>query len=204
MLKVLTARVPMILHPCQTLNNQISICTSCSLNQSPYNPGLPTLGLGFLNPLLMIVGEAPGEKESEAGRPFVGRSGQLLQKLLQQANISLTDLYVTNTVKHRPPLNRDPTPDEINACKTFLFEEIEIVKPKLILCTGKISSYTLANAAGFRLPTSGLRGLKFLYKDIPVRLTWHPAYVMRNILREPELLQDIIAAHSEAKHVNFS
>lgn len=180
------------LHPCsEELTKDIHACTRCPLNQSPYNPGLPTIGIGSLFPKLMIIGEAPGAAEAQEGRPFIGKSGQLLQTVLKSLNISLEDIYVTNIVKHRPPENRDPTVSELAECLPWFLQELDQVQPKAILCTGKISAKVVSSLAGIQLPASGLRGTVFKYNNIPVLITWHPAYVLRNQTKYNDLVSDV-------------
>jgi uracil-DNA glycosylase len=183
----------------QKLNQQIASCTLCPLNQKPYNPGLSVPGFGSLDPKLMIIGEGPGYWESQKGRPFVGPAGTILQELIMKAKIPLGDLFITNVVKHRPPDNRNPKLYERNLCHDrYLYKQIEIVQPKVIICIGKIAAYTLAAAMVTTLPSSGLRGKTFYYELLPVYITWHSAYVMRNPNKKPELLEDLTLAYNKA------
>jgi len=135
-------------------------------------------GIGDPKADLMVIGEAPGAKEDEIGEPFVGRAGQLLTKILQAIGFEREDVYITNILKSRPTDNRDPKPEEIALHIPFLWKQIALIKPKVILCAGKVSGTTLLNR-----PTSlkELRseGFQDLH-GIPVRVTYHPAALLRN------------------------
>lgn len=135
-------------------------------------------GIGDPKADLMVIGEAPGAKEDEIGEPFVGRAGQLLTKILQAIGFEREDVYITNILKSRPTDNRDPKPDEIALHIPFLWKQIALIKPKVILCAGKVSGTTLLNR-----PTSlkelRAEGFQDLH-GIPVRVTYHPAALLRN------------------------
>lgn len=183
----------------QTLLEKTNACEACPLNQAPYDPGLAVPGFGALDAKIMIAGEAPGRVESETGKPFVGPSGKVLQECIIEAGIPLQDLYVLNTVKHRPPQNRDPSSVERGICmEKFFVHQVTLVAPKLILCVGRVPAMGIAELAGVTLPSSGLRGTRFVYKDIPVHITWHPAYIMRNRTKRPDLVQDLVKAYAYA------
>ena len=140
----------------------------------------------------MIVGEAPGADEARLGIPFVGTSGALLREVMHAVGLNLSNTYLTNAVKHRPPGNRNPSEEESLACvENFLVKEIELLKPKLILCTGRISASAMLRLAGLAVPNSSLRGLKFRYNGTPVLVTWHPAYICRQPEKKPELISDL-------------
>lgn len=120
-------------------------------------------GYGPPEPLIMVVGEAPGASEDRAGMPFVGQSGTLLRAVLGEVGLSSREVYYTNAVRCRPPENRDPTPDELDACQHWLLREIETVRPQAVLCVGRVAE----------------RQLQYVDVGVPVFSTWHPAYVMR-------------------------
>ena len=125
----------------------------------------------------MFIGEAPGTTESNCGRPFSGAAGEILQDLLVDINFPL-DIYITNVVKHQPPGNRKPKLDEMLICgNEFLLREIEIVKPKLIICLGRTSAEFLLLAIQ-EARTGTLRGHQFVFDDIPVFCTWHPSFYL--------------------------
>lgn len=173
------------------LNKEITSCTACPLNENNCGKGKPTLGVGYPNPKNMLLGEAPGEKESQVGKPFVGKSGQLLQSCLRELDIKMGEIYVTNAVKHRPPKNRDPTVAEIVACSKHLVKEINIVKPKQIICLGRKPTQALHVIQGIKLPKGSLRNYKFEYQEITCVSIWHPAYICRNMNKKSLFLQDL-------------
>ncbi len=148
-------------------------CHLCPLAQSRKNP---VFGEGSKNPILMIVGEAPGREEDIQGRPFVGRSGELLTKMLRAINLERQEVFITSVVKCRPPRNRTPKKEEIEACLTYLLKQIELLDPKLILCLGATAAHTLL---GTEEPLATLRGKFHQYNGIKVLVTYHPAYLLR-------------------------
>ncbi len=149
-------------------------CTKCPLSRSAKNPvpgeGSPTAGL-------MCVGEAPGAVEDETGRPFVGPAGQLLDKILAAIKLSRNDVYICNVLKHRPPGNRNPTPDEVEACSPYLLRQIELIAPKVIVAFGTFAAQTLLNTKD---AISRLRGKVHHYYGVPLVVTYHPAALLRN------------------------
>ncbi|MGC9153565.1 MAG: type-4 uracil-DNA glycosylase [Vulcanisaeta sp.] len=160
-------------------------CTKCKLS-STRRKVVP--GEGPLNAEIMIIGEAPGEKEDEEGRPFVGAAGQLLTKLLNNVGIKREDVFITNVVKCRPPNNRDPEPDEIDACRPYLVTQILMIKPKVIICLGRHSAREILKMAGYPERSvsniSNIRGRVFNVKigDITAKVlpTYHPAAALYN------------------------
>ncbi|NPB06264.1 MAG: uracil-DNA glycosylase [Aquificae bacterium] len=170
------------------LFEKLKSCTRCPLHESrtqvvpgdgnPYSP-------------VVFVGEAPGEEEDRQGKPFVGRAGQLLNRLIEEElGLKREDVYITNVCKCRPPGNRKPTREEIQACNPYLRKEIEIVKPKVICCLGATAG---EGVLGKSLKITKARGQVFTYPydpKIKVLLTFHPAYVLRNPSAEPVLRED--------------
>ncbi|MGC8852631.1 MAG: uracil-DNA glycosylase, partial [Hydrogenobacter sp.] len=139
----------------------------------------------------VFVGEAPGEEEDIQKKPFVGRAGRYLNEKLQEVGLRREDVYITNVVKSRPPGNRKPTKEEMISCIPYLRKEIEIIKPKLIVCLG---STALEGLLGKNLPITRYRGQIFDYpfdRNIKVFLTYHPAYVLRNPQADKEFTQDM-------------
>lgn len=194
----------------EKIKRKIANCSECTLNIPPYNSGNSVPGLGSPTPRLLLVGEAPGEQESRVGKPFVGRSGQqVLQPLLIEVGITLEDIFITNVQKHRPPNNRNPSEEEITSCLPFLFQQITVLKPQRILALGKIAAYALARNSA-QLPSYGLRGKTFTLhlhcRDIPVDITWHPSYILRNPDKRQELLNDIKVSFNKTKrsHNDYS
>lgn len=158
----------------EVLVKEIAACTKCPLYATALNP-VP--GEGNPNADFMCVGEAPGATEDELGRPFVGAAGQLLTKILAAINLSRDDVYICNVLKHRPPGNRNPAPDEVTACSPYLIRQIEIVKPKVILALGTFAAQTLLNT---KTPIGKLRGQVHQYYGVPLVVTYHPAALLRN------------------------
>ena len=149
-------------------------CTRCPLYSTAIN-GVP--GEGNPDADLMIVGEAPGATEDETGRPFVGAAGQLLTKIIGAINLSREDVFIANVLKHRPPGNRNPKPDEVVACSPYLLRQIELVKPKVILTLGTFAAQTLLET---KLAIGKLRGQVHQYHGVPLIVTYHPAALLRN------------------------
>lgn len=125
----------------------------------------------------VCVGEAPGANEDEQGVPFVGQAGQLLTKILAAINLSREDVFICNVLKHRPPGNRNPTPDEVAACSPYLVRQIELLKPKVIVALGTFAAQTLLQT---KEPIGKLRGRIHRYYGVPLIVTYHPAALLRN------------------------
>jgi len=136
-------------------------------------------GVGNQQAELMIIGEGPGQDEDIKGEPFVGRSGQLLDKMLAAIGIERSQIFITNIVKCRPPNNRDPHVDEVKACDYYLQAQIKQIKPKVILSVGRISAHSLLNTTE---PVGRLIQQIHLLpgSEVPVKVTYHPAYLLRN------------------------
>ena len=157
-----------------TLAGAIATCTRCPLHATATNP-VP--GQGNPNAELMIVGEAPGATEDEQGLAFVGAAGQLLTKILGAVNLTREDVFICNVLKHRPPGNRNPMPDEVTACSPFLVRQFELIRPKAILALGTFAAQTLLET---KLAISKLRGQLHRYHGVPLIVTYHPAALLRN------------------------
>jgi uracil-DNA glycosylase family 4 len=149
-------------------------CTRCPLYATATN-AVP--GEGSPQADVMIVGEAPGANEDATGRPFVGPAGQLLSKILAAVNLRREDVFICNVMKHRPPGNRNPTPDEVAACSPYLVRQIEVLKPKVILALGTFAAQTLLAT---KLSIGKLRGQVHRYHGVPLIVTYHPAALLRN------------------------
>ena len=152
----------------------VRTCTRCPLYATALNP-VP--GEGNPNADFMVVGEAPGATEDETGKPFVGRAGQLLTQILEAIQLKRDDVFICNVLKHRPPGNRNPEPDEVKACSPYLVRQIELIKPKVILALGTFSAQTLLDT---KTPIGKLRGQVHEYHGVPVVVTYHPAALLRN------------------------
>lgn len=149
-------------------------CTRCPLYETA-TKGVP--GEGNPKAKLVCVGEAPGAKEDETGRPFVGQAGQLLNKILAAIDLNREDVFICNVLKHRPPGNRNPRPEEVEACSPYLIRQLELIKPKVIVAFGTFAAQTLLNT---KTPIGQLRGLMHRYHGIPLVVTYHPAALLRN------------------------
>jgi DNA polymerase len=154
--------------------DMVAKCTRCSLYATAKNP-VP--GAGNPDADFMIVGEAPGANEDEQGVPFVGQAGQLLTKIIEAINLSRDDVFIANVLKHRPPGNRNPLPEEVTACSPYLVRQIELVRPKVILALGTFAAQTLLET---KLTIGKLRGQVHRYYGVPLIVTYHPAALLRN------------------------
>ncbi|MBQ9539540.1 MAG: uracil-DNA glycosylase [Treponema sp.] len=165
----------------QGIIEKISSCQNCRLCSSRTN-SVP--GEGVAHPVVLVVGEGPGEMEDKSGRPFVGPAGQLLDKMLAAINLSRTsNCYIANIVKCRPPKNRDPLPDESASCISYLEAQIHLLKPKIILAMGNIAAKKLLDTSN---GISHLRGNFYDYKGIPLTATYHPSALLHNVdLKRP-------------------
>ncbi|MBI3792761.1 MAG: uracil-DNA glycosylase [Gemmatimonadetes bacterium] len=152
----------------------VRACQACGLAKLARN-AVP--GEGNPNADFVLVGEAPGQSEDETGRPFVGAAGQLLTKIIEAIKLSRDDVYICNVIKHRPPNNRNPLPDEITACSPFLRRQIELLRPKVIVALGTFAAQTLLET---KTPIGKLRGLVHRYHGVPLVATYHPAALLRN------------------------
>jgi DNA polymerase len=152
----------------------VASCTRCPLYATATRP-VP--GEGNPRADLMVVGEAPGATEDEQGRPFVGAAGQLLTKILAAVNLNREDVFICNVLKHRPPGNRNPLPDEVTACSPYLFRQFELLQPKAILALGTFAAQTLLQT---KLAIGKLRSQVHRFHGVPLIVTYHPAALLRN------------------------
>jgi uracil-DNA glycosylase len=152
----------------------VASCTRCPLYSTATNP-VP--GEGSATADFMCVGEAPGAPEDETGRPFVGAAGQLLTKILAAIELRREDVYIVNVLKHRPPGNRNPRPEEVQACSPYLIRQIELIRPKVILALGTFAAQTLLET---KLSIGKLRNQIHRYYGVPLIVTYHPAALLRN------------------------
>ena len=149
-------------------------CRRCPLYATATNP-VP--GTGNPDADFMIVGEAPGANEDAQGVPFVGQAGQLLTKIIEAIHLTRDDVFIANVLKHRPPGNRNPLPEEVTACSPYLVRQIELVRPKVILALGTFAAQTLLET---KLTIGKLRGQIHRYYGVPLIVTYHPAALLRN------------------------
>jgi DNA polymerase len=156
------------------LGEKAAVCTRCRLAG-----GRQTVVFGCGNPHadLMFVGEAPGAEEDRQGLPFVGRAGELLNRIIHAIELRREDVYIANILKCRPPGNRDPMPDEAAACMPFLEQQIALVRPRVLVALGRIAAQVLL---GSDTPIGRMRGQWFRVQDVPTMVTYHPAALLRN------------------------
>jgi uracil-DNA glycosylase len=164
---------------------ELGECTRCKLHTKR-----KTIVFGEGNPSaqLMLIGEAPGAEEDMQGRPFVGRAGQLLMKMIEAIGFQRSDVYIANVLKCRPPENRNPEADEIAECSPFLFKQISLIQPKLIIALGTFSAQLLLNSK------SSISSLRSRVYDMPygrVVATYHPSFLLRSPQKKPEAWEDL-------------
>lgn len=162
-------------------------CQRCELCKTRTNC---VFGVGNENADLMFVGEAPGEQEDLSGVPFVGRAGQLLDKFLYAVDISREDVYIANILKCRPPKNRDPLPEEEDMCIDFLRAQVSLIKPKVIICLGRISAMRLIKP-DFKITQE--HGKWFKKGDVMMTAVYHPAALLRDPRKKEDMLEDMKA-----------
>ena len=176
------------------LRDAVAACTACKLCETRRQT---VFGVGNTRAHWMIVGEAPGEQEDRQGEPFVGKSGQLLDNMLRA--IALTrgeaepaqQVYIANTLKCRPPGNRNPLPDELAKCEAFLIRQVQLVQPKIILAMGAFAVQSLLRSTE---PVGKLRGRVHHYQGVPLIVTYHPAYLLRNLVDKAKAWDDLCLA----------
>ena len=166
-------------------------CTLCDLAKTRTNV---VFGEGNPNAKLMFIGEGPGEMEDKTGRPFVGRAGKLLTKIINTVlELQRSDVYIANIVKCRPPNNRVPTIEEAQTCKPYLLKQIEIINPQILVCLGKTAFMYLLESD---MPISKVRGQIFEYKGKKVIPTYHPSFLLRNPSAKKESYKDFLLIKS--------
>jgi uracil-DNA glycosylase family 4 len=172
-------------------------CHRCKLYKGRTNL---VFGEGAADARLMFIGEAPGAEEDQQGRPFVGAAGQLLNNLLHKLGLSREEIYIANILKSRPPGNRDPEPDEVEACLPFLKKQIQAIQPQVIVLLGRPAAHALLDT---KEPLTKLRGRWHRYDDIRVMPTFHPSYLMRfpqerrKTWNDMQQVMEYLAAHEE-------
>ena len=171
----------------QALYEACANCHKCSLGNTRTNC---VFGVGDTNADLMFVGEAPGEQEDLSGTPFVGRAGQLLDKFLYAVDIPREKVYIANILKCRPPKNRDPLPEEEDACMDYLREQVRIIKPKVIVCLGRISAMRLIKP-DFKITKE--HGQWFEKGQFLMTAVYHPAALLRDPRKKEDMLEDMKA-----------
>jgi DNA polymerase len=170
----------------ERVREDLGACTRCKLHRL----GRAQIVYGVGNPraALMFIGEAPGHDEDIQGIPFVGRAGQLLTKIIEAIDLAREDVYIANVIKCRPPENRNPEPDEVASCEPFLFRQVQVIRPRVIVALGTFAAQTLLRTND---PISRIRGRVFHYGDARLIPTFHPAYLLRSPDRKREVWEDM-------------
>jgi uracil-DNA glycosylase len=164
-------------------------CTLCALHATRTQS---VFGVGDRSAQWMVIGEAPGMDEDRQGEPFVGRAGQLLNSMLRAIGLAREQVFIANILKSRPPHNRDPRPEEVRACLPYLYRQIELVNPTLLLCVGRIAAQTLLETTD---PIGKLRGVVHrIAADRPMVVTYHPAYLLRSPGEKRKAWADLMLA----------
>jgi DNA polymerase len=168
------------------LQQEVAGCTRCGELASTRTQTV--FGVGHPNARICFLGEAPGADEDRLGEPFVGRAGQLLNKILQACQLHREDVYILNILKCRPPGNRNPAPDEAQNCRRFLNRQLELIRPEFICCLGAVAAQ---NLLGTTDSIGRMRGKVHKYQDIRVVCTYHPAYLLRNPAAKAQTWDDM-------------
>jgi DNA polymerase len=167
------------------VRDDLGECTRCKLHT-----GRKTVVFGVGNPdaELLFVGEAPGRDEDREGVPFVGRAGQLLTKIIASIGLTRDEVYIANVIKCRPPNNRNPEPDEVQTCEPFLFRQLEVIRPKVVVALGAFAIRTLLDTDK---AISRLRGTVYDYRGAKLVPTFHPAFLLRSPDRKRDVWEDM-------------
>jgi DNA polymerase len=168
------------------VREEIGDCTRCKLHALGRTHVV--FGVGSAVADLMFVGEAPGADEDVQGVPFVGRAGQLLTKIIEAIGLKRDEVYIANVIKCRPPQNRNPEQDEVETCEPFLFRQIDIIRPKVVVALGTFAARTLLRTLD---PISRLRGRVYEYRGAHLVPTFHPAFLLRNPAAKREVWEDM-------------
>jgi DNA polymerase len=180
----------------EEIKKELGDCKRCKLHRTRRTI---VFGEGNKKAKLMIIGEGPGYDEDVQGRPFVGKAGQLLTKILQSISLQREEVYITNIVKCRPPQNRNPEPDEIQSCSPFLMKQIDVIRPKIICALGTFSAQTLLKT---NTKITALRGRFYDMAGIKVLPTYHPAYLLRNPDKKREVWEDMKQIAQRMKEID--
>jgi DNA polymerase len=182
--QIVTTEIPMI-DSWESLRTEVISCQLCSLCTTRTQT---VFGEGNLNADWLFVGEAPGEQEDEQGLPFVGEAGQLLSEMLRAMQLTREEVFLTNSLKCRTPLNRDPHVDEIKQCRDYLRRQITLIQPKLIIAVGRIAAQTLLES---HEKVGKLRGEVHHIENTPLIAIYHPAYLLRSLTEKRKAWQDL-------------
>lgn len=170
----------------ESLKACVSVCTLCTLHKTRTQT---VFGVGNPQASLLVIGEGPGANEDLQGEPFVGRAGKLLDNMLLSIGLKREQIYIANIVKCRPPGNRDPLPEETASCTPYLQKQIELINPDVILAVGKIAAHYLLNSQS---PLNRLRGNWHTYRNKPLLITYHPAYLLRSPKEKTKAYSDLL------------
>jgi DNA polymerase len=180
---------PVSAYTWDTLADAVARCTACKLSATRTQG---VLGVGDRSADWLIIGEAPGVEEDVQGEPFVGQAGKLLDAMLAAIGLKRGDnVYITNVLKSHPPGNRNPEPDEVAACRTYLLAQIELIQPKLILALGRFAAQSLLDTDE---AIARLRGRVHQFQHVPLVVTYHPAYLLRNLPDKARAWEDLCLA----------
>ncbi len=178
----------------EALAERVAVCTACELHRTRTQT---VFGTGDRDADWMFVGEAPGADEDRQGEPFVGRAGQLLTAMIEALGLRREQVYIGNTLKCRPPRNRDPLPEEVVRCRPFLERQIALVQPRVIVALGRIAAH---NLLGVETPLARLRGrVHRLAAGTPVIVTYHPAFLLRSPREKRRAWEDLCLARRVAR-----
>ncbi len=177
------------------LKEDVTHCQRCGLGASRKST---VFGEGNVHARIMFIGEGPGRDEDELGRPFVGRAGQLLDKMLASIGLTRNDVYIANVLKCRPPGNRDPEPDEAAACIGYLRAQVALIKPKIIVCLGRISA---KHILGQDIRITRDRGVWHEVKGFSIMPTYHPAALLRNEPLKKDAYKDLLAIRAKYNEI---
>jgi uracil-DNA glycosylase len=162
-----------------------TVCVKCNLAKTRTQV---VYGVGNPNADLMFIGEAPGRDEDEQGKPFVGRAGQLLTDIIKAMKLTRDDVYIANVIKCRPPENRNPEPDELDSCRPYIRQQVEIIQPKVIVALGRFALQSLTEKA---YGIMSVRGQWLEYLGVKLMPTYHPAYLLRNPSAKKDVWTDM-------------
>lgn len=169
----------------KALEYRVAHCEYCQLHRTRTNT---VFGVGDRSADLMVIGEAPGADEDRQGEPFVGRAGQLLNAMLWAIGLKREQVFIANILKCRPPDNRDPRPEEVLQCDPFLRRQLALVRPRVILAVGRVAAQSLLKCQD---PVGRMRGKAYRFEDIPLVVTYHPAYLLRSPEQKEKAWQDL-------------
>ncbi len=173
------------------LKDAVAFCQACSLCKSRHST---VFGTGDETADLMIIGEAPGQEEDREGEPFVGQAGKLLDNMLAALDLTRAkNVYVANTLKCRPPGNRNPEPLEMAQCAPHLIRQVELLAPKLILLMGRFAVQSMLETDA---SIASMRGKRHAWRGVPVVVTYHPAYLLRSLPEKAKAWEDLVFARS--------